>query len=139
MRKYYLIKGFTLIELMIVVAIVGILAAIAYPSYVEQTRKARRNDAQGVLIELAQYMQRFYTENNRYDQDLGGNAVAVPAALAQSPRDGATKFYNLSFQAVAANTFTLQAVPIVGGAQDGDTCGTMTYSNTGARTPAACW
>jgi type IV pilus assembly protein PilE len=127
--------GLTLIELMIVVAIVGILAAIAYPSYQAQLRDARRADGQGALLELAQYMQRFYTENNRFDQDTGGAAVALP--FTQSPRDPGDKYYNLSLQAVAATAYTLQAVPI--GAQAGDDCGTMTLTQTGTKTPANCW
>jgi len=120
-------RGFTLTELMIVVAIVGILAAIAYPSYQEQVRQARRSDAQGALMTLAQFMERHYTLNNAY------TGAALP--FTQSPIDGATKHYNLSLQAVAAESFTLQAVPI----QADPTCGTMTLTNTGARTPAACW
>ncbi|MDJ0806325.1 MAG: type IV pilin protein [Gammaproteobacteria bacterium] len=130
-------KGFTLIELVIVVAIIGILAAIAYPSYLAQTRDARRSDGQAALAELAQFMERFYTENNRYDEDLAGNAVALP--FAEAPKDGSIKYYDLELQAVAVNTFTLRAVPIAGGAQDGDDCGTMTLTNTGARTPVDCW
>jgi type IV pilus assembly protein PilE len=106
---------------------VGILAAIAYPSYQEQVRKARRSDAQGSLMALAQFMERFYTLNNVY------TGAALP--FTQSPIDAGTKYYNLSLQAVASDSFTLRAVPI----QADPTCGTMTLSNTGARTPANCW
>ena len=68
-------RGFTLMELMIVVAIIGILAGIAYPTYQDSVRKSRRADAEAVLLELAQWMERFYTENNRYDQTRAGVAA----------------------------------------------------------------
>ena len=119
-------KGFTLTELMIVVVVISVLAAIAYPSYLEQARDARRSDGQASLARLAQFMERFYTENNRYDQDLAGNAVALP--FTQTPLDG-TAAYNLTV-AAAANTFTLSATPIVGGPQAGDGCGVMTLRPT---------
>ena len=60
-------KGFSLIELVIAVAIVGILAAIAYPTYQEQVRKGKRTDATSSLLELAQRLERCYTQNNAYD------------------------------------------------------------------------
>jgi type IV pilus assembly protein PilE len=128
-------NGFTLIELVIVMAIVGILAVIAYPSYQNQIRNARRSDAQGALLELAQFMQRFHTVNNRYDQDTEGNPVALP--FAQSPRDAGTTFYNLRLQAVTATNFILEAEPI--GAQTGDSCGTISLTNASIKSPAECW
>lgn len=134
-------EGFTLIELMITVAVIGILASIAYPSYQEQVRKSRRADAQGALLELSNFMERFFTENNRYDQNRAGNAVALP--FAESPKDGMTKYYDLSFQAGALNQtqYTLQAVPK--GAQANDRCGTFRLTHTGARsvstTATDCW
>ena len=59
-------KGFTLVELMIAVAIVGILASIAYPSYQDSVRKSRRADAKGALLGFANAMERHFTENNSY-------------------------------------------------------------------------
>jgi len=112
-------KGFSLIELMIVVAIVAILGAVAYPSYMNSITDARRTDAQAVLMEAAQYMERFYTENNRYDEDTGGTAVALPAQLAESPRDSGAKFYDLTVQASTRSTYTLRATPKNGQAGDG--------------------
>ena len=112
-------KGFSLIELMIVVAIVAILGAVAYPSYRDSVTDARRADAQAVLMEAAQYMERFYTENNRYDEDTGGTAVALPAQLAESPRDSGTKFYDIAVQASTRSTYTLRATPKNAQAADG--------------------
>lgn len=131
--------GFTLIEVMIVVVIIGILAAIAYPSYQEQVRKSRRADATGVLTEAAQWLERFYTENGRYDQDRGGNAVVLP--YTRAPIDG-TQAYTVQLAAVARNSFTVRAVPM--GPQAGDRCGTLTLTNTGAKgatggAVADCW
>jgi type IV pilus assembly protein PilE len=132
-------KGFTLIELMIVVAIVAIIASIAYPSYTESIRKSRRADAQAVLLESGQFLERFFTENNRYDQSVAGVATALPAYLAQAPKEGATKYYNVNLQTVTNLGYTLSAVPI--NAQLTDRCGTMTYSITGAKGAAQtdCW
>ena len=113
------IGGFSLMELMIVVAIIAILGSIAYPSYLNQVTKSRRTDAQAVLMEAAQFMERFYTENNRYDQDTAGTAVALPAQLQESPRDAGTKSYDITVQASTASTYTLQATPKNGQAGDG--------------------
>lgn len=66
--------GFTLVELMIVVAIVGILAAIAYPSYIDSVRKGRRAEGRAAIANLLQQQERFFTQNNRY-QDFASNAV----------------------------------------------------------------
>ena len=143
-------RGFTLIELMIAVAVVGILAAIAYPSYQEQILKSRRADAKSVLLQAAQWMERYYTENNRYDQNRASPPVAVATTFAttgliKSPVDGATKYYDISLAAVAQNSFTLQAVPT--GSQNVDKCQTLTLTNTGVKgvtnsptlTATECW
>ena len=139
-------KGFTLIELIIVVAIIGVLAAIAYPSYQDSVRKSRRADARAVLLEAAQFMERFYTESFRYDQDRNGTAVALPAPLTVSPRGSAagTQYYDITLTNLAATTFTLNAAPT--GAQSSDTgCGTLSLANTGVKTVSGskpvdeCW
>ena len=131
-------RGFTLIELMIVVAIVAITAAIALPSYQNQMQKTRRGAAKADLIELASFMQRFYTENNRFDQDRAGNAVVLPFNTTAT-ESGAVTYYNLSL--VAANSsYTLSAVPA--GVQSSDACGTLTVAQTGAKTHSSgsnCW
>lgn len=129
-------KGFTLLELMIVVAIVGILAAVAYPAYQDYVRDARRADAQADLLELAQWMEREFTVNGTY-RNASNAAPALP--FVKSPRDGNDTFYDLTVATPNASSFTLTAS--ASGAQIGDGCGNMTVTQTGAKTAAAndCW
>ena len=131
--------GVTLVELMVAVAIVAILASVAYPSYMEQVRKGRRAEAQAVLMEASQFLERFATENMRYDQNVAGTAVALPSALTKAPKEGASKFYDVSLQSVSASAYKLQAVPA--GVHAGDACGTMTVTQTGVKgaAKADCW
>jgi type IV pilus assembly protein PilE len=102
---------------MITVAVFGILAAIAYPSYTRQVQKTRRADAQGTLMELSNFMERFFTENNRYDQNRSGTAVTLP--FTKSPKDGSATYYTLSLAAVSSTGYTLLATPAGPQASDG--------------------
>lgn len=132
-------RGFSLIEIAVVVAISGILASVAYPSYQNQVRNSRRADAQSVLMQAAEFLERHYTENLRYDASATGTAVALPAALSEAPREGATKYYTVSLESVTPSTYLLRAVPK--GAQASDSCGTLKLDNVGAKTAvlATCW
>jgi type IV pilus assembly protein PilE len=143
-------KGFTLIELMITVAIVGILAAIAYPSYQEQVRSSRRAECGGALLGLANAMERHFTTNNSYlgAGTTAGNTGAPTIYNTQCPIDGGTATYNLTINAVTQTTYTLNAAPIGGGPQANDKCGTFTLTSIGAKnitgqhsgiTPNDCW
>ncbi|MFV3306616.1 type IV pilin protein [Pseudomonas sp. NY15181] len=133
--------GFTLIELMVVVAIVAIISAVAYPSYQEYVRKARRADAQASLMELSQFMERYYTANGRYTTSANA-AVTLP--FSEAPKDGASKYYTLAFSGnPTSTTYVLSATPK--GAMSGDSCGTLTLNNAGVKgqgsgaTLGQCW
>jgi len=123
--------GVTLIELMGVVTIIAILAAIAIPSYNNYVMRARRTEARGNLQELSQYLERYFTESGRYDQDRGGTAFSLP--FNKSPKEGGATFYNITFAAGPAQTsYTLRATPA--GSQAGDTaCGALTLAHTGTK------
>ncbi|MFT7413972.1 MAG: type IV pilus assembly protein PilE [Methylophagaceae bacterium] len=124
-------RGFTLLELMIVIAIIAILASIAYPSYQDSVRKARRSTAQENLVELSAYMERKFIENNQYD---GNSASATLAA------SGVTNtYYVFTLPTFTAISYTLNAAPQ--GTQSSDSCGTLTLSHEGIKGAAiaSCW
>lgn len=124
-------KGFTLIELMIVVAIMGILIAVAYPNYASYISKTRRSDAQGVLVNFANAMERHFTADNTYGGAANGGAdTGAPSIFpTQAPVDGNTKYYNLTIVSADGTGYVLRAAPI--GAQVGD--GYLEITSTGQR------
>ncbi len=128
--------GFSLLELMIVLAIIGIIASFAYPSYQEQVRSARRADCSGALVGLGSAMERFFTLNSTYlgAGTTGGNTGAPTIYAASCPVDGGTQTYALTIQAVTASTYTIQAAPA--GLQAGDKCGSFRFTNTGLKSVA---
>ena len=116
--------GFTLIELMIVVVVIGILAAIAFPSYARYVEQARRADAKAALLDAAQRLERCYTQRNHY-----ANCLTFPI---DSP-DG---FYTVTVNPAitdTSTTFTLTATPPLQGVQAGSPCGAYTLTNNGTR------
>ncbi|MGJ7498948.1 type IV pilin protein [Variovorax sp. ZT5P49] len=120
-------RGFTLIELMIVTAVIAILAAIAYPSYTRYVLRAKRADAKQQLLQAAQWTERYMTANGRYPPAT----VALPTGLSQAPSSG-TANYSISYGATrAATTYILSAVPQ--GASSNDECGTLTVNQQGVK------
>lgn len=147
------LAGFTLVELMITVAVVGILAAIAYPSFNEQMRKARRSDAVTALMEVANREEIFFSNFNTYTTDLTPSADPCAGAtcginyVSSSPEG----HYDLTIAAGGSGigtSFTASAAPVASGPQSGDKCGTFTLTDTGLQgitggatgvTAAQCW
>jgi len=127
-------RGFTLIEMMITVAIIAILAAVAYPAYTEQVAKGRRAEAKAVVLEATQWMERFYAENYRYDQNSAGTEVTdedlFPRRFPQSPKTGGAS-YNIELDNLAATTFTVIATRT--GSMTGDKCGDLAMTHTGVK------
>ncbi|HID46585.1 MAG TPA: type IV pilin protein [Chromatiaceae bacterium] len=116
-------RGFTLIELMIVVAVVGILAAIGYPSYVDSVRKARRSDGTAALMNAAQRMEVFYAKNATYTSTL---------ADANIPATSEEGYFNISIPAANAGSYTLRATAV--GDQANDDIKGFQLTSTGAKT-----
>lgn len=134
-------NGFTLIELMITVAIVGILTSVGYPSYQSYIQKAKRSEAQAALVSMATAMEQWRVENNN---DYSGVTVGTGATAIftdRVPTDGSgTQSYTLSIPTLAAGNYTLKATPY--GTQVGDECGDLTLDSTGVKassTGTNCW
>jgi len=131
-------RGFTLMELMITVAVVGILAAIAYPSFTEQIARSRRTEAQTILLSGQQWMERFYSENYRYDQNSASTLVTdssqFPSRFSTSPVAGqGAPLYTIAVSTPTRDSYTITATRRAGSNMATDRCGDMTVDHLGRR------
>ena len=139
--------GFTLLELMIAVVIVAIIVAVALPSYTDHIRKSRRAEGKAALLKAAQLLERDYTSNGRYANNLQV-LFGAPSTPVRSGEDPSTGYYDLTITLgdVAnglAHSYVLTATPRTGEFSDAE-CGALTLSSTGARGSASgtrekCW
>ncbi len=124
-------KGFSLIELMVAVAIVGVLAAVAYPSYQSHTVTTRRAAAKGCLLELAQFMERYYTTQMSYA------GASLPSTQC---RIELADYYTFAFDGTPSETvFTLKAEAQGVQAAKDAACTPLKIKHTGEKTPSECW
>lgn len=121
-------KGFTLIELMVTIAIIGIIAMIGYPQYANQMVKGHRAAAQTFLLEATSSQQQFLLDNRAYASSLAALNLTVPSDVSE--------YYTVSLTGVdnsaSPPTYTVQAVPISGTTQADD--GTLTINHMGQKT-----
>ena len=143
-------KGFTLIELMIVVVVVAILAAIALPTYQNSVRKSQRTVARNTLLDLASREERYFATNNAYAPDLAslGYGVAAGVATLMPVPSAAQTYYNVTLTPATAPAGGFAAQAALTGVQTGDPCGTYTLNSLGVQgvlagsgtlTAAQCW
>ena len=134
--------GFTLVELMITVAVLTILIAIAYPLYQDQVRKSRRGAVKGSMLQISQFMERHYTENMSFG-DSGGNSLTMSDVYNASFMEDASAVEEYYTVSITSNTtgFTIQAVPKSG--QDDDKCKSLTITSAGVKSSSSnytnCW
>ncbi len=142
-------NGFTLIELMIVVIVIGVLAAIAIPAYKSSIQQSRRTDAKAALLDLATRQEKFYSVNNQYTTSaaaLYGGAATFPLNV----QSGNVVYYTLQAPVVTAATattvatFSAQATRVSGTPQASDACGDFTIDSAGVtgninNTSSNCW
>ncbi|WP_318479831.1 type IV pilin protein [Photobacterium leiognathi] len=124
-------KGVTLIEMLIVVAIIGVISAIAYPSYQSYVLKGHRTQAMGDMVKVQLNLEEHFTQNSNYSSPVISGSTC---SICDSDNDRYT--FSLSS---ASNSYTITATAKADKGQDQDECGNLTLNQNGAGTPADCW
>ncbi len=125
--------GFTLIEVMITLAIIGVLAAIAYPSYVDFVTRSNRTEGQRELLRFANLQEQYFVDYRTYGADL--------KKLGQSSKDISTEHDHYTIKVQDANATTFKLIATAKGSQitnDAD-CSPLTINQVGAKGPSGCW
>ncbi len=144
MKKYFRYSGFTLIELMVVVAIIGILSAIAYPAYLNSMRKSNRTEAKTELMDAAQRLQRCYSAYGKFNDTT--NCAVYNQITATTPLmySRGNAYYQIAFKSgatLSATEYTLEATAVKA-PQTKDTansCNKLTLDQDGTKGPTVCW
>jgi type IV pilus assembly protein PilE len=140
--RQFRLAGFSLVELLVVLVIMGVLSAVALPAYTRYVQRGHRTEAMAALLESQHFMERYYSANGQYLSPA--NAVPLlPQRLQGIPSQGTVR-YQLSVREATLNSYVLQAVPE--GSMAGDVCGSLTINQTGlrgvlnsTRRVAECW
>ncbi|WQN29384.1 type IV pilin protein [Stutzerimonas stutzeri] len=142
-------RGFSLIELMVVVAVISMLAAIAYPNYQQYQLKAGRSDGHAKLTQVMQAQERFYSQNQSFTTNLGAGGLALPGVAANAAANSDEGRYSVAAAACAAGTPLTRCVRLVAtatGSQVADAqCGNLILTSqglkdrTGTGSRESCW
>lgn len=127
-------KGFTLIEILIAIVIVGLLSVIAYPSYLEYITRARRGDGQSALLNLASRMERYYSDHNTYQTATLGTGANTDVLSTNLSPEG---WYTLSITNATSSNYTVQATPRNAQGTKDKICQSLTLNNLGVKGIAA--
>lgn len=131
-------QGFSLIELMIVIAVIGIIASIAYPSYTKHLQQSRRSEAVASMLNTQNKLEQFFAQNNTYPTSLAQLPSPPPSGAAQATSAGLNYYY--TYSRPTATSYTLTAIA-ASAAQLRDTAcsSNMTVDSQGNQSPTTCW